>query len=57
MFDDSKDVGWAHPMARYYGISSVPTAILVDKDGTVVSMSARGEELSALLEKLLGKAN
>lgn len=57
MFDDSRDMGWAHPMAKYYGISSVPTAILVDKDGNVVSMSARGGELSALLEKLLGKAN
>lgn len=57
VFDDSKDMGWGHPMARYYGISSVPTAILVDKDGKVVSMSARAEELAELLEKLLGKAD
>ncbi|MBC8115347.1 MAG: TlpA family protein disulfide reductase [Candidatus Saccharimonas sp.] len=48
--------GWNHPVARYYGISGIPAAILVDKDGKVVSMNARGPELTKQLEKLLGKA-
>lgn len=51
-----KDKGWNHPMAQYYGINAIPAVILVDKDGKVVSMRARGEELGKLLEKMLGKA-
>lgn len=51
--DIQKGKGWNHPMAQHYGINAIPAAILVDKDGKVVSMKARGEELSKLLEKLL----
>ena len=51
-----KGTGWNHPLAQFYGISAIPAAILVDKDGKVVSMKARGPELSKLLEKLLGQA-
>ncbi|MEK6261973.1 MAG: redoxin family protein [Planctomycetota bacterium] len=51
-----KGTGWNHPVARYYGISGIPAAILVDQDGKVVSMNARGPELTKQLEKLLGKA-
>ncbi len=51
-----KGTGWNHPIAQHYGISAIPAAILVDKDGKVVSMKARGPELGKLLEKLLGKA-
>ncbi len=57
LFDEEiqKGVGWNHPVARHYGISSIPAVILVDRDGKVVSMRARGPELGKLLEKLLGK--
>ncbi len=48
--------GWNHPMAEYFGINAIPAAILVDKDGKVISMRARGPELPKLLEELLGKA-
>ncbi|QDT56490.1 Thiol-disulfide oxidoreductase ResA [Caulifigura coniformis] len=48
------DGGWSNPIARYYGISAIPTAILIGKDGNVVSLNATGRELTALLEKLLG---
>ena len=51
-----KDKGWNHPMAQHYGINGIPAAILVGKDGKVVSMRARAEELPKLLEQLLGKA-
>ena len=51
-----KGKGWNHPVAQFYGISAIPAAILVDKDGKVVSMKARGPELTKQLEKLLGKA-
>ena len=48
--------GWNHPMAEYFGINAILAAILVDKEGKVVSMRARGPELPKLLEELLGKA-
>jgi thiol-disulfide isomerase/thioredoxin len=41
-------------MATYYGISGIPTVILVDREGKVVSVNARGPELGQLLEAHLG---
>jgi len=56
LFHESSDAtGWQNPMAVKYGITGIPTAILVDQEGNVVSMQARGPQLGALLEKLLGK--
>lgn len=46
--------GWDHPMVRYYGINGIPAAILVDADGKVVDMNARGPRLGAKLKELLG---
>ena len=51
----SEEGGWQNPMAVKYGIIGIPTAILVDQEGNVVSMQARGPRLGAALEKLLGK--
>ena len=48
--------GWNHPMAEHFGINAIPAAILVDKEGKVVSLRARGPELTRLLENLLGKS-
>lgn len=57
MYDEAiqTNKGWNHPMAQYYGINAIPAAILVDKEGKVVTLQARGEELTRQLEKLLGK--
>ena len=56
LFDDASDqTGWQHPMAVKYGITGIPTAILVDQQGHVVNMQARGERLSAALQQLLGE--
>ena len=41
-------------MADYYAISGIPTVILVDREGKVVSDNARGNELGRLLETHLG---
>jgi len=51
---DEENQGWDNPIARYYGISGIPTAILVDQNGKVVSLSARGKKLAEGLEELLG---
>jgi thiol-disulfide isomerase/thioredoxin len=41
------------PMSKYYGVFGIPLAILVDREGNVVSMQARGPELERLLKKYL----
>jgi thiol-disulfide isomerase/thioredoxin len=55
MYEDSsgKGSGWQHSMAVKYGVTAIPAAILVDQQGKVVSMNARGDELSRLLSELL----
>lgn len=63
-FVKDKEIPWAivvgengpSPSVEYYGISLIPTMILVGKDGKVLSTSARGEELDKLLEKQFGPA-
>lgn len=43
-----------HPAAEHYGISAIPTMFLVGRDGKVVSIRARGDELKRLLGELIG---
>jgi thiol-disulfide isomerase/thioredoxin len=52
--DDPNAAGWDNPMGRKYGITSLPRAILVDKEGVIVSAEARGPALGAHLQQLLG---
>jgi thiol-disulfide isomerase/thioredoxin len=61
-FVKEEDIPWANvygaegpsPSVEYYGVLFIPTMILVDRDGKVVSITARREELDRLLEKYLG---
>jgi len=50
---DPKAQGPSDP-ATYYGITAVPTVMLVDKEGTVITFEARGPQLGKKLEELLG---
>lgn len=54
MSPNEDERGWDNPLAVHYGISGIPTAILVDQEGKVVSMDARGPVLNGLLQKMLG---
>jgi thiol-disulfide isomerase/thioredoxin len=54
LFHESEDAADANPVAKYYGINGIPTAILVNREGNVVSVQALGETLDSELEKLLG---
>jgi len=54
--NEAKDVEGNSPMADYYGIVGIPAVFLVDKEGKVVSLNVRGEQLGQLLAKLLGPA-
>lgn len=46
--------GEDNPVVTFYGVSAIPTAILVDQEGKVVSLRARGKELDRLLAEMLG---
>lgn len=48
--------GKPSPSVIYYGVVSLPTTILVGKDGKVISLNTNVESLKKELEKLLGSA-
>ncbi len=52
--EEEGKTGWSAPMATYYGVTAIPTAILVNQEGKVVSLAARGRELDKALAELLG---
>jgi thiol-disulfide isomerase/thioredoxin len=54
LFDDKAESGWDNPIATKYGVNAIPTAILVNQQGKVVSLEARGPELTEKLQELLG---
>lgn len=54
MSQKESERGWGNPLATYYGIGGIPMAILVDKEGKVVSLNGIGEELNARLAQMLG---
>jgi thiol-disulfide isomerase/thioredoxin len=51
---DEDKPGFADPNAVYYGIMVVPTIILIDGKGKVISLGARGEQLATLVDGLVG---
>ncbi len=51
---DKENMG-QHPATTELGIFGIPSMILVDKEGKVVSTRARGEELTRSLRELLGE--
>ena len=55
LYEEPVGVGWKHPLASYYGITGIPTVVLIGRDGNVVTLDARGKKLAAALERLLGK--
>lgn len=50
---DPEKRGFNTPIVNHYGINELPTAILVDREGKVVSVHAFDEGLAELLEKHL----
>jgi len=61
-FVKEKNIPWAivfgddkpSPAVSYYGITAIPTMILVGKDGRVASLNVHGDNLKEKLAKLLG---
>ena len=48
------DRQWNTPACKQFGVRAIPGCFLIDQSGTVVSISAKGEELNSQLAKLLG---
>jgi len=44
--------GWQCPVAKLYQVSAIPAMFLLDKDGRIVSVKARGEVLEQEVSKL-----
>ncbi|HUG93452.1 MAG TPA: redoxin family protein [Planctomycetaceae bacterium] len=53
--DDPRYEDYGHPVAAKYEIAALPTLLLVDRTGRVVSVTAQGPRLSKWLEKLLAE--
>ncbi|MBQ0015732.1 MAG: TlpA family protein disulfide reductase [Bacteroidales bacterium] len=46
--------GWSSTGGKTYGISSVPSTVLIGKDGKIIARNLRGGELAAKLKELFG---
>ncbi|NML38749.1 TlpA family protein disulfide reductase [Chitinophaga sp. G-6-1-13] len=47
--------GWKNEVAKEYNIRAVPSNFLIDKEGKIVAVNLRGEELTKKLEEIFGK--
>lgn len=45
--------GWSNETAALYGISSIPSNLLLDREGVIIKKNLRGEDLHSALEQLL----
>jgi thiol-disulfide isomerase/thioredoxin len=52
LYEKPEGEGWRHPLATFYGISGIPTVILIGRDGNVITLNARGEKLGEELAKI-----
>lgn len=46
---------WQEPIARAYGVRSIPATFILDKEGNVIAKNLRGPALEAKIEELLGE--
>jgi thiol-disulfide isomerase/thioredoxin len=55
LFEKPEGEGWQHPLATFYGITGIPTVVLIGRDGKVITLDARGEKLGDRLDELFKK--
>jgi peroxiredoxin len=48
--------GWGNAAGKLYGINSIPSNVLLDKDQVIIARNLRGEDLMKKLEEVLGPA-
>ena len=44
---------WSDPIAKLYGVRSIPAAFVLDREGKIVAKNLRGAQLDAKIEELL----
>ncbi|MCH5378002.1 MAG: TlpA family protein disulfide reductase, partial [Planctomycetes bacterium] len=61
---DENEIAWANligdearEVAKKYGVSAIPTMILVDRDGTVIAAGNKLDRLKPALDRLVTKAD
>jgi len=47
--------GWGSKPARKYGVSSIPSAVLIDKEGKIIARDVKGPYLEKMIEEALNK--
>ena len=47
---------WDEPIAKQYGVASIPATFVLDANGTIVAKDLRGPELKAKVQELLAKS-
>lgn len=47
--------GWESSAGKAYNVSSIPQTFLLDKEGKIIAIGLRGEDLKLKLEELFGK--
>ena len=45
---------WQDPIPRSYGVRSIPSTFLLDKNGVIIAKNLRGRALEAKMDQLLG---
>jgi thiol-disulfide isomerase/thioredoxin len=53
IFSEKADMGWNNPLAKKYGVNSIPATFLISREGKVIARDLRGE---AALEKAVVEA-
>ncbi|WP_459213156.1 redoxin domain-containing protein [Aquimarina rhabdastrellae] len=48
---------WQEPIAKAYGVRSIPATFILDKDGKVIAKNLRGAQLDAKIAELLGDSS
>jgi thiol-disulfide isomerase/thioredoxin len=49
--------GWANAAGQLYGISSIPSSVLIDENGIIVAKNLRGPALDMELDKYVASFN
>jgi thiol-disulfide isomerase/thioredoxin len=46
-------MGWQTPLVQQFGLQSIPYTVLLDREGKIIGVSLRGEQLERKLEEVL----
>ena len=46
---------WSSAAAKLYGVSSIPSTVLIDREGRVIAKNLRGRELEIKMKEIFGE--